>query len=80
MRPLDFSLCSSEPRPQGAVDADSSHRPAIRKHADKRSGQALMEFALAWGSATADPIYSAIADSLTIRILGPQIEMKYQMA
>jgi len=40
----------------------------------------LEQFALAWGSATADPIYSAIADSLTIRILGPQIEMKYQMA
>jgi hypothetical protein len=39
----------------------------------------LEQFALAWGSATADPAYSEIARNLTIRIVGPQVEMKYQM-
>jgi amino acid transporter len=38
----------------------------------------LEQFALAWGSATADPMYHDIATELTIRIIGPQIEMKYQ--
>ncbi len=38
----------------------------------------LEQFAMAWGSATADPMYHDIANELTIRILGPQIEMKYQ--
>jgi hypothetical protein len=39
----------------------------------------LEQFALAWGSATADPKYSDIARQLTIRIIGPQIEMKFQL-
>jgi hypothetical protein len=38
----------------------------------------LEQFALAWDSATADPTYRDIAHELTIRIIGPQIEMKYQ--
>jgi hypothetical protein len=39
----------------------------------------LEQFALAWGSATADPMFSAIASDMTVRIIGPQVEMKYQM-
>jgi amino acid transporter len=39
----------------------------------------LEQFALAWGSATADPMFAAIAGDMTVRIIGPQIEMKYQM-
>jgi amino acid transporter len=39
----------------------------------------LEQFALAWGSATADPMFAQIAGDMTIRIVGPQIEMKYQM-
>ncbi len=39
----------------------------------------LEQFAMAWGSATADPIYSEIARDMTIRIVGPQVEMKYKM-
>jgi hypothetical protein len=39
----------------------------------------LEQFALAWGSATADPMYAKIASDMTVRILGPQVEMKYQM-
>ncbi|MDP9172256.1 MAG: APC family permease [Planctomycetota bacterium] len=39
----------------------------------------LEQFALAWGSATADPMYAQIAKDMTVRILGPQVEMKYQM-
>jgi amino acid transporter len=39
----------------------------------------LEQFALAWGSATADPMYSDIAHDMTVRIVGPQVEMRYQM-
>ena len=39
----------------------------------------LEQFALAWGSATADPMYKEIAGDMTIRILGPQFEIKYQL-
>jgi amino acid transporter len=39
----------------------------------------LEQFALAWGSATADPQYRQIADRLTVRIIGPQLELKYEM-
>jgi hypothetical protein len=39
----------------------------------------LEQFAMAWGSATADPQYAAIVDQLTVRIIGPQLELKYQM-
>jgi amino acid transporter len=39
----------------------------------------LEQFALAWGSATPDPAYPRVADELTVRIIGPQIEMIYQM-
>jgi amino acid transporter len=40
----------------------------------------LEQFALAWGSATADPAFRYISDALTIRIIGPHMEMKFQMA
>jgi len=46
-----------------------------KMHADVQ----LEEFALAWGSATADPSYAQIAKDMTIRIVGPQVEMKYQL-
>jgi amino acid transporter len=39
----------------------------------------LEQFAMAWGSATAAPEYSKIADDLIVRIIGPQVEMKLQM-
>jgi amino acid transporter len=39
----------------------------------------LEQFALAWGSATADPQYADIAKDMTVRIIGPNVEMKYQM-
>lgn len=39
----------------------------------------LEQFAIAWGSATAEPCYSKIASQLIVRIIGPQLEMKYQM-
>jgi len=39
----------------------------------------LEQFALAWGSATADPMYSDIAHDMTVRVVGPQVEMRYQM-
>jgi hypothetical protein len=39
----------------------------------------LEQFALAWGSATADAEYAAIRGDMTVRIVGPQVEMKYQM-
>jgi len=39
----------------------------------------LEQFALAWGSATAEPQYYSMANQLTIRIIGPQLELKYQM-
>jgi hypothetical protein len=39
----------------------------------------LEQFAIAWGSATAEPCYSKIASQLVVRIIGPQMEMKYQM-
>jgi hypothetical protein len=46
-----------------------------KMHADLQ----LEQFALAWGSATADPCHSVWADEMTIRIVGPQVEMRYQM-
>jgi hypothetical protein len=39
----------------------------------------LEQFALAWGSATAEPQYSGITDQLTVRVVGPQLELRYQM-
>jgi amino acid transporter len=39
----------------------------------------LEQFALAWGSATADPSYADIAHDMTVRVVGPQVEMRYQM-
>jgi amino acid transporter len=39
----------------------------------------LEQFALAWGSATAEPQFYSMANKLTIRIIGPQLELKYQM-
>ena len=44
-------------------------------HADLQ----LEQFAIAWGSATAEPRYSQIASQLVVRIIGPQMEIKYQM-
>jgi amino acid transporter len=46
-----------------------------KMHADMQ----LEQFAMAWGSATADPLFHDIAKDMTVRIVGPQIEMKYQM-
>ncbi len=39
----------------------------------------LEQFAMAWGSATADPQYADIRSKMTVRIVGPQVEMKYEM-
>lgn len=39
----------------------------------------LEQFALAWGSATAEPRHYATANQLIVRIIGPQLELKYQM-
>jgi amino acid transporter len=39
----------------------------------------LEYFAMAWGSATSDPQYAAIAADMTVRIIGPQVEMRYKM-
>jgi amino acid transporter len=39
----------------------------------------LEQFALAWGSATADPMYADIAHDMTVRVVGPQVEMRYEM-
>ena len=36
----------------------------------------LEQFALAWGSATADP---GVSSKMTVKILGPNVEMKYEM-
>jgi amino acid transporter len=47
---------------------------------EKMHGETQLEqFALAWGSATADSQYRQITDRLTVRIVGPQLEMKYEM-
>jgi amino acid transporter len=46
-----------------------------KMHADTQ----LEQFALAWGSATADPAYAGITSDMTVRIIGPQVEMKYQL-
>ncbi len=39
----------------------------------------LEQFALAWGSATAEPQYAAITSQLTVRVIGPQLELKFEM-
>jgi amino acid transporter len=39
----------------------------------------LEQFALAWGSATADPEFAEIARDMTVRVVGPQVEMRYRM-
>jgi amino acid transporter len=39
----------------------------------------LEQFALAWGSATAEMAPGEPIPQLTVRILGPQVEMKYEM-
>jgi hypothetical protein len=44
-------------------------------HADDQ----LEEFALAWGSATAEMAPGETIPKLTVRIMGPQVEMKYEM-
>ncbi|MGA3065717.1 MAG: APC family permease [Tepidisphaeraceae bacterium] len=46
-----------------------------KMHADTQ----LEQFAMAWGSATADVSYHDIARDMTVRIIGPQVEMKYQL-
>jgi len=47
---------------------------------EKMHGETQLEqFALAWGSATTEPRHYAIANELIIRIIGPQLELKYQM-
>jgi amino acid transporter len=47
---------------------------------EKMHGETQLEqFALAWGSATAEPQYTQITDQLTVRIIGPQLELKYEM-
>jgi hypothetical protein len=46
-----------------------------KMHADTQ----LEQFAMAWGSATADPSYHDVASDMTVRIIGPQVEMKYQL-
>ena len=46
-----------------------------KMHADTQ----LEQFALAWGSATADVAYHDVAKDMTVRIIGPQVEMKYQL-
>jgi hypothetical protein len=45
-----------------------------RVHAETQ----LEQFALAWGTATADPAYAN--QPLKVRILGPQVEVKSEMA
>jgi hypothetical protein len=39
----------------------------------------LEEFAMAWGSATAEMGPGEEIPKMTVRILGPQVEMKYEM-
>ena len=39
----------------------------------------LEQFALAWGSATAEMAPGEPVPPLTVRILGPQVEMKFEM-
>jgi hypothetical protein len=39
----------------------------------------LEEFALAWGSATAETAAGQKTGPMTVRIVGPQVEMKYEM-
>jgi hypothetical protein len=39
----------------------------------------LEEFAIAWGSATAEMAPGEAVPKLTVRIMGPQVEMKYEM-
>jgi len=47
---------------------------------EKMHGETQLEqFALAWGSATTEPRDYAVAHELIIRIIGPQLELKYQM-
>jgi hypothetical protein len=59
---------------------DLEAREVVLGVSEKMHGETQLEqFALAWGSATAEPRYSAIAGQLTIRIVGPQLEMRYQM-
>lgn len=45
-----------------------------KMHADVQ----LEQFALAWGSATTDP--TRASGQMTVRILGPQVEMRYELA
>ncbi len=39
----------------------------------------LEQFALAWGTATGELAAGEKATNLTVRILGPNVEMKYEM-
>ena len=39
----------------------------------------LEEFAVAWGSATAEVAAEQRSGNLTVRIIGPQVEMKYEL-
>ena len=39
----------------------------------------LEQFAMAWGSATAEPEHAVIASQLVVRIIGPHLELTYQM-
>jgi amino acid transporter len=46
-----------------------------RVHAEEQ----LEQFALAWGSATAEMAAGEAVPQMTVRILGPQVEMKFEM-
>jgi hypothetical protein len=39
----------------------------------------LEQFAMAWGSATANPAYRAADRQMTVRIVGPQVELRYDL-
>ncbi len=59
---------------------DLEAREVVLGVSEKMHGETQLEqFALAWGSATADPQYRQIADQLTVRIIGPQLELRYEM-
>ena len=59
---------------------DLRAREVVLGVSEKMHGETQLEqFALAWGSATAEPQHYSMANQLTIRIIGPQLELKYKM-
>jgi amino acid transporter len=59
---------------------DLHAREVVLGVSEKMHGETQLEqFALAWGSATAEPQHYSMANQLTIRIIGPQLELKYKM-